>query len=244
MNISQYQSDDRTPHGSFREVCPRRRLQSSIELGSIFEASESFLAEEQLSEARTLFHTGTQPSSVNLNVLYVFNSIGMQKYGVEEGLESSLLNIFQQLRHRRANFWKLQLNHIWPSSRPVESELGTKDAHVDHWVLHNNSNTCRILAFQTSILYITVPQGMRGGELVLYKKGINIVPGMTTNRLMTVTPAENLLIKFQGDLPHQVQDFVTEDQRPRVSIALEQFYIPDELYQHAVEFDVIRPPGV
>jgi hypothetical protein len=44
---------------------------------------------------------------------------------------------------------------------------------------------------------------MRGGELVLYKKGINIVPGMTTNRLMTVTPAENLLIKFQGDLPHQ-----------------------------------------
>ena len=155
----------------------------------------------------------------------------MQKYGVEEGLESSLLNIFQQLRHRRANFWKLQLNHIWPSSRPVErcvhhnllnsaaeriprlaipvrisafrvhdvdcclkslssvnsshlqkldalaasayqcltrpvldltplhsSELGTKDAHVDHWVLHNNSNTCRILAFQTSILYITVPQ--------------------------------------------------------------------------------------
>ena len=42
----------------------------------------------------------------------------------------------------------------------------------------------------------------------------------------------------------RVQDFVAEDQRPRVSIALEQFYIPDELYQHAVEFDVIRPPGV
>ena len=61
------------------QVCPRRRLQSSIELGSIFEASESFLAEEQLSEARTLFHTGTQPSSVNLNVLYVFNSIGVAK---------------------------------------------------------------------------------------------------------------------------------------------------------------------
>lgn len=41
----------------------------------------------------------------------------------------------------------------------------------------------------------------------------------------------------------RVQDFETEDPTPRVSVALEQFYVPQDLYNLTVEFDVIRPPG-
>ncbi|BDA42059.1 hypothetical protein COCOBI_02-8600 [Coccomyxa sp. Obi] len=229
-----------------REVCPRRRLERIMELPNLFEVSENFLPQAQITELQTSLHAGNLAQSTqqlstgmhNQNVLYVINDKGLQT----GSLEPSLLQLFQQMRHPKANFWKYQVNWLTGNSRGAEGELGTRRTHADQWVLRKGTDTCRLLAFQTSILYVSIPKNMRGGEISLFKKG-TAGSKSTFIDLIKLTPADNMLITFQGDIPHQVQDFETDDPTPRVSIALEQFYVPQDLYDLTVEFDVIRPPG-
>lgn len=45
-------------------------------------------------------------------------------------------------------------------------------------------------------------QNVRGGELSLFRKGI-AGSGPTFTNLIKLAPAENMLITFRGDIPHQ-----------------------------------------
>lgn len=45
-------------------------------------------------------------------------------------------------------------------------------------------------------------QSVRGGELSLFRKG-TAGSGSTFTNLIQLAPAENMLITFQGDIPHQ-----------------------------------------
>jgi hypothetical protein len=70
-----------------------------------------------------------------------------------------------------------------------------------------------------SVLYVEVPPGMRGGDLVL-RRG--------KKHLGRITPAENTLVTFDGDLTHSVDRMDTDGSR--MSLVCEQYRLtPEEL---------------
>lgn len=75
---------------------------------------------------------------------------------------------------------------------------------------------------QVTVLYLQVPTTMAGGELSLHDAG---------RELSRVTPAENTLVRFRGDLAHEVRTVTRQegDARPQVraSIVLEQYCLND-----------------
>lgn len=68
-----------------------------------------------------------------------------------------------------------------------------------------------------SVLYVDVPAGLRGGELVL-RRGKKF--------LGRVTPQEGLLVQFDGDLEHAVERVDSPGQR--LSLVCEQYALDDE----------------
>lgn len=71
------------------------------------------------------------------------------------------------------------------------------------------------LPFAVSVLYLRVPPGGHGGELVLQRDG---------RPLRRVRPAPGMLVHFRGELSHGVQTFTHPDpQALRMSLVLEQY---------------------
>jgi hypothetical protein len=68
-----------------------------------------------------------------------------------------------------------------------------------------------------SVLYVEVPSGLRGGELVLRRH---------KRFLGRIAPQEGLLIEFDGDLEHSVERVDT--QGLRLSLVCEQYALDDE----------------
>ncbi|MCB9878822.1 MAG: 2OG-Fe(II) oxygenase [Planctomycetes bacterium] len=74
---------------------------------------------------------------------------------------------------------------------------------------------------QVSVLYVDVPAGMRGGELVLRRN---------KKLLGRVAPEAGLLVEFDGDLEHSVERVDTDGLR--LSLVCEQYALEaDELEQ-------------
>jgi hypothetical protein len=71
--------------------------------------------------------------------------------------------------------------------------------------------------FRVSVLYVEVPPAMRGGDLVL-RRG--------KKHLGRITPAENTLVMFDGDLTHSVDR--VESEGSRLSLVCEQYRLTDE----------------
>lgn len=65
-----------------------------------------------------------------------------------------------------------------------------------------------------SVLYLTVPQAV-GGELRLSRPGADA---------RYVSPRENLLVHFRGDLAHEVCPFFGAPQASRASLVIEQYH--------------------
>lgn len=98
------------------------------------------------------------------------------------------------------------------------------------------------LAHSVSVVYVSVPSDMKGGDLELFGPGETASfekdsdteelgrPDLRDSEL--VTPIENMLVEFRGDSWHQVQGYSTETSEKRISLVLEQFKLPahDEQY--------------
>ncbi len=101
---------------------------------------------------------------------------------------------------------------------PLQLEAGSRvDPHIDRSL----RAYCKDVAtpVMVSVLYIEVPVGMRGGELVLAR-------GKKT--LAKVRPSTGLLLGFDGDLTHSVDRVDSTGQR--LSLVCEQYALsPDEL---------------
>lgn len=76
-----------------------------------------------------------------------------------------------------------------------------------------------------SVLYITVPEDLIGGELVLSHQ---------RKRIGQIRPQVNTLVIFQGDLTHGVNP-VTEG-RERLSLVCEQYMLEEDQLQQIPEF--------
>jgi hypothetical protein len=80
---------------------------------------------------------------------------------------------------------------------------------------------------QVSVLYIEVPEGLRGGGLVL-RRGKKF--------LGRVTPKEGLLVKFHGDLEHAVDKVDTPGLR--LSLVCEQYLLDEQELAEVPEFTI------
>jgi hypothetical protein len=80
---------------------------------------------------------------------------------------------------------------------------------------------------QVSVLYVTVPADMRGGRLEL-QRGRKL--------LGRVVPAENKLVRFDGDLMHDVER--VESQGTRMSLVCEHYALNDEELEQIPEYVV------
>ncbi|MBC7545409.1 MAG: 2OG-Fe(II) oxygenase [Candidatus Sericytochromatia bacterium] len=65
-----------------------------------------------------------------------------------------------------------------------------------------------------SVLYVTLPEDMSGGELVLTHR---------KRQVGRIVPAVNKVVRFQGDLTHQVSPVVTQGKGLRISLVCEQY---------------------
>jgi len=93
------------------------------------------------------------------------------------------------------------------------------DPHVDRSLRSYCAELDPPLA--VSVLYVEVPPAMRGGDLVL-RRG--------KKQLGRITPAQNTLVTFDGDLTHSVDRMETDGSR--MSLVCEQYRLtPDELSQ-------------
>lgn len=98
---------------------------------------------------------------------------------------------------------------------PLELQRGSRvDPHVDR-SLRAYCPTVEPPA-AVSVLYVEVPAGLVGGALVLQRG---------RKHLARVTPTENTLLTFEGDLTHSIEP--VESSTPRLSLVCEQYCLPD-----------------
>ena len=80
---------------------------------------------------------------------------------------------------------------------------------------------------QVSVLYVEVPKGMVGGDLVL-RRGRKF--------LGRVTPREGLLVQFDGDLEHGVDRVDSRGQR--LSLVCEQYLLDQQELEQVPEYAI------
>jgi hypothetical protein len=71
-----------------------------------------------------------------------------------------------------------------------------------------------------SVLYVTLPEAMSGGQLVL---------SHGKREVGRVTPEVNKVVRFQGDLLHHVTPLGPEARGERLSVICEQYDLPEAL---------------
>jgi len=109
---------------------------------------------------------------------------------------------------------------------PLQLGAGSRvDPHIDRSLMTYYAEIDPPL--KVSVLYVEIPPAMRGGDLVLARR---------KKHLGRITPAENTLVVFDGDLIHSV-DRVDSD-GVRLSLVCEQYRLTDEEMEKIPEFVV------
>lgn len=109
---------------------------------------------------------------------------------------------------------------------PLLLQNGSRvDPHIDR-SLRSYCKTVEPPAI-VSVLYVQVPAGLQGGELILRHR---------KQQVGQIKPQENLLIHFQGDLTHAVSAVATAG--TRLSLVCEQYSLSDAELQSIPEFAI------
>lgn len=77
-----------------------------------------------------------------------------------------------------------------------------------------------------SVLYVQVPEDLRGGTLQLYGDG----------EVSEITPSVGLLVQFRGDTAHAISDVRTSSER--ISVILEEFQLGESLLGSVPKFSL------
>lgn len=115
---------------------------------------------------------------------------------------------------------------------PLELATGSRvDPHIDRSLL----TWCAEIAppALVSVLYVEIPPAMRGGRLVLARR---------KKQLGCITPAENTVVRFDGDLMHHVERM--DSAGARLSLVCEQYRLRAEELEKIPEFTVQSRAGV
>lgn len=125
-------------------------------------------------------------------------------------------------------WWRRQLTRIpnaWYLNVLLVSEGGTVARHVDA-TLRKPAGEPEAIPELVSVLYLSVPDA-RGGDLQLWD-------GPTPSTRLT--PRENALVHFRGDLAHQVNAFEGAAGAVRASLVIEQYHFGAEALARLPDF--------
>lgn len=103
-------------------------------------------------------------------------------------------------------------------------------------IMMDYAGSRKVMPLQTNVLYVFVPEDMKGGELEAwdYDATERQVAAGPQGR---VRPEENRMAFFRGDAQHQVKSYTTSSKDVlRGSLVLEQYKIPEEYKQYVMEF--------
>lgn len=133
-------------------------------------------------------------------------------------------------------WWRRKLRRIpnaWYLNVLCVSEGGTVGRHVDA-TLRKPSEEPDALPEMVSVLYLSVPEGAQGGTLA-------ILAGDTL--VHEVTPRENTLVHFRGDLAHEVRPFSAAPDALRASLVIEQYHFAPDALARLPEFKLDSRAG-
>jgi hypothetical protein len=119
--------------------------------------------------------------------------------------------------------------------KPSEEPKLVVGSHVDDTLSHSVPGLT-FLADAVSVLYISVPADMKGGDLELLGSSPQEDSDENDIVLERVDPLENRMAEFRGDSFHQVRGYATETEVLRISLVLEQYKVGPGLRGHVVEY--------
>ena len=162
-----------------------------------------------------------------------FNTEGVEEFRAREDY-ACFRGVFDDLRLPDANAFVMNI---------LLCELGDYDQYnADELSVGLHLDTTvgiysrhMFVAHQVSVLYASVPEDMRGGELELFPYGDGD-PRLGETPQETIVPKENTLVTFRGDAFHQVKSYSTRTGRERVSLVLEQYLIDEDAYPKTMRF--------
>ena len=133
-------------------------------------------------------------------------------------------------------WWRRTLRRLpnaWYLNVLCVSEGGTVGRHVDA-TLRKPAEQPESVPEMVTVLYLAVPDGAQGGTLALFA-GDTLVH--------EVTPRENTLVHFRGDLAHEVRAFSGAPGALRASLVIEQYHFPPEALARLPEFKLDSRAG-
>lgn len=96
----------------------------------------------------------------------------------------------------------------------------------------------KVLPYQTSVLYVFLPDDMEGGEIEAYPYDMEEEEMDETPPHGRVVPKLNRMAYFPGDSWHQVRSYTTKSKSMlRASLVLENYHIPQSLENHVIQFE-------
>jgi hypothetical protein len=152
----------------------------------------------------------------------------------EKGFDCNIFNplvpFFDKIRDPEANAFVINVLVCDKPSSPNDVVFGS---HVDDTLAHSAPGIT-FLAHAVSVLYISVPPDMSGGELELLgpAPSEDVVP--EDFEIQHVAPVENRMAQFRGDSYHQVRGYSTDTDIICISLVLEQYRVAPA-YQNGVD---------
>lgn len=135
-------------------------------------------------------------------------------------------------------FWRRlrpleRVPNAWYLNVLLVSEGGAVARHLDV-TLREPAGVETSAPEMVSVLYLTVPAEASGGALMLWsgKKPVAMV-----------SPRENTVLHFRGDLAHAVQAFEGAPSGVRASLVIEQYHFDDEALARLPEFQLDSRAG-
>ncbi|CAG9467857.1 unnamed protein product [Pedinophyceae sp. YPF-701] len=99
--------------------------------------------------------------------------------------------------------------------------------HVDNTARHYLHPYHEFVAHQVNVIYLEVPSDMDGGELVVW----TVDSDEHDPPALVLPPVNNTMVEFRGDALHAVRAFRSPSASRRLGLVLEQYKIPEELYE-------------
>lgn len=186
--------------------------------------------------------------------VFRFNKEGLTRLASSSSY-AFLAPIVDRMRDPLANAFVLNAL-IMPLVRDDAKHKASIGVHVDDTV--GIDSTSRFLAHSVTVLYLSVPEQMAGGELQLFNYSRREGLRESDAPDAIVRPSEGLLATFRGDALHRVTEASLNPNRwrsladggddaletsARVSLVLEQYRIPESHYEETLTF-VVEASGV
>jgi hypothetical protein len=223
---------------------PEKHISSCRAEQPLVQMKENFMDADVFSEMKECLvgHPRISKNSLNPDgfngtrgfVIQFANDAGVKMFRDEKGFDCNNFNplvpFFDKSRDPEANAFVINVLVCDKPSSPSDVVVGS---HVDDTLAHSAPGIT-FLAHAVSVLYISVPPDMSGGELELLgpAPSEDVVP--EDFEIQHVAPVENRMAQFRGDSYHQVRGYSTDTDVLRISLVLEQYRVAPA-YQNGVD---------